>query len=234
MDVIPAIDILEGKCVRLRQGNFASQTVYSNDPVEVAKRFQEAGLKRVHLIDLDGAKEGAIQNWKTIEKIANHTTLSIECGGGVRTREDIEQLLRAGVDKIIIGSLAITEPEKFKEIVRSFRKSIVVGVDVKGSALWYHGWQKKSQKELYPFLLQTAHFGTQSFICTDIDRDGTLEGPNLALYEGLVENFPFLSIVASGGVRNIEDIKNLAEIGVAGVIIGKALYENKIAIKELI
>lgn len=234
MNVIPAIDILEGKCVRLRQGNFVSRTVYNCDPVEVARGFQKAGLKRVHLIDLDGAKEGAIQNWKTIEKIANRTTLSIACGGGVRTRKDIEQLLRIGVDKVIIGSLAITEPEKFKEIVRDFRKSIVVGVDVKGNTLWYHGWQKKSQKELYPFLLQTAHFGTQAFICTDIDRDGTLEGPNLTLYKGLVENFPFLSIIASGGVRNIEDIKDLAEIGVAGVIIGKALYENKIAIKELV
>ena len=173
MDIIPAIDILGGKCVRLRQGNFASKTVYSNDPVEVAKRFQKAGLKRVHLIDLDGAKEGAIQNWKTIENVATHTTLSITCGGGVRTREDIERLLRVGVDKVIVGSLAVTEPEKFKEIVRGFGKSIVVGVDVKGNTLWYYGWQKKSEKELYPFLLQTAHFGAQAFICTDIDRDGS-------------------------------------------------------------
>lgn len=233
MEIIPAIDIIEGKCVRLVKGKFESRKTYNSDPFKIAQLFEKAGLKRLHLVDLEGAKEGKIKNWQTIEKIAKNTDLSIEFGGGVRGEGDIKKLLNLGVDKIILGSLVLRELEKFRKILRKFKEKIIVGVDVKRGKICYRGWLKESKKEFYPFLKNLARLGVKTVISTDIKRDGTLKGPNFSLYKKLVKASPKPKIIAAGGVRNTKDLEKLSKIGVAGAIIGKAIYENKISLKDL-
>jgi len=230
MEIIPAIDIIEGKCVRLIRGNFKSTKVYSTDPVKIARLFQKAGLKRLHLIDLEGAKEGKIKNWETIEKIAKNVNLLIEFGGGIRDERDIKKLLGLGIDKVILGSLALKEPEKFKRIVKKFQDKIIVAVDILGKEICYRGWQKKAKKDINSFVEDLTKLAV---ICTDIERDGTLVGPNFTLYKKLISKFPKLEIIASGGIRNTQDLKKLSKIGVTGAIIGKAIYENKISLDDL-
>ena len=233
MEIIPAIDIIEGKCVRLIRGNFKSTKVYSTDPVKIARLFQKAGLKRLHLIDLEGAKEGKIKNWETIEKIAKNVNLLIEFGGGIRDEREIKKLLNLGIDKVILGSLALKEPEKFKRIIQKFQDKIIVAVDILGKKICYRGWQKKAKKDLNSFLRDLIKLGVKTIICTDVERDGTLIGPNFALYKKLISKFPKLEIIASGGIRNIRDLKKLFKTGLSGAIIGKAIYENKISLDDL-
>jgi len=233
MEIIPAIDIIEGKCVRLIRGNFKSTKVYSTDPVKIARLFQKAGLKRLHLIDLEGAKEGKIKNWETIEKIAKNVNLLIEFGGGIRDEREIKKLLNLGIDKVILGSLALKEPEKFKRIIQKFQDKIIVAVDILGKKICYRGWQEKAKINIDYFLKNLIKLGIRTVIFTDIERDGTLKGPNFSLYKKLVSKFPNLEIIASGGVRNKEDLKKLSKIGLSGAIIGKAIYENKIKISDL-
>ena len=233
MQVIPAMDIISGQCVRLTKGNFKSKKVYSQNPLKIAQIFQKAGFKKLHLIDLDGARAGKIKNWETIEKIAQSTNLKIEFGGGIRDARDIKTLLDSGINKVILGSLALKDPDKFKKIVKKFGDKIIAAVDIMGKKICYRGWQKETQKELSSFLKDLIKMGVKTIICTDIERDGALRGPNLSLYKRLVPKFKNLKIIASGGVRNIEDLKKLSQIGLTGVIVGKAIYENKISFNEL-
>lgn len=233
MEIIPVIDIIKGKCVRLVKGKFEKKKIYSLNPLKIAQLFQKAGLKRLHLIDLDGAKEGKIENWQMIEKIAQNTNLLIEFGGGIRSEKDVKKLLNLGIDKVILGSLALKEPEKFKKNLKKFKEKIIVAIDIKGEKIYYRGWQKGVKKELSSFLKDLGKLGVKTIICTDIERDGTLKGPNFSFYRKLVKNFPKLKIIASGGIGNIKDLKKLSKIGVAGAIIGKAIYEKKIKLSEL-
>lgn len=233
MEIIPAIDVIGGKCVRLIQGDYGTKKIYSNDPLKVARLFQESGLKRLHLINLEGAKEGEIKNWQTIRRITKNTNLLIEFGGGIRNEKDIKKLLGFGIDKVILGSLVLKNPVKFKRIVKKFPDKIIVAVDILGEKICYRGWQKKAKKELNSFLEDLIKLGVKTIICTDIKRDGTLRGPNFSLYKRLIPQFPNLEIIASGGVRSIRDLNKLSKIGVVGAIVGKAIYEKKVSLKDL-
>jgi len=234
MEVIPAIDIIDGKCVRLVRGDYGTKKIYSNDPLKIALSFQNAGIKKLHLIDLDGAKEGKVKNWKTIEEIAKNTNLEVELGGGIRGEKDIKRLLNLGVGRIILGSISLKEPKKFKNIFKKFGPDkIVVATDVKRNKICYRGWQEEIQKKFSSFLKDLIKLGIKTVICTDIERDGTLKGPNFSLYKRLISKFPKLKIIASGGIRDIQDLKKLSKIGVPGIIIGKAIYENKISLSDL-
>lgn len=234
MEVIPAIDIIEGKCVRLIKGDFEKKKIYSINPLKIASLFQKFGLKRLHLIDLEGAKEGKIKNWETIEKIAKKTNLKIEFGGGIKEEKEIKKLFGLGIDKVILGSLVLKEPKNFKKILKKFRpEKIIVAVDIKRGKICYRGWQKEAKKELSAFLEELSKLGVRTIICTDIERDGTLKGPNFSLYKKLVSNFPNLEVIASGGVRNISDLKRFSKIGLSRAIIGKAIYEKKIKLADL-
>lgn len=233
MEIIPAIDIIGGKCVRLIKGDYRLKKIYSENPLRIAKTFQKAGFKRLHLIDLDGAKEGKIKNWQIIKKIAESTNLKIEFGGGIKDEKDIKKLLISGIDKVILGSLVLKEPVRFKKIFKKYKEKIIVTVDTKGGKIYYRGWQQIAKKELSSFLGRLIQLKVKNIICTDIERDGTLKGSNLSLYKKLKKEFPKLEIIASGGIRDREDLKKLSKIGLSGVIIGKAIYEKTILLNEL-
>ena len=189
MELIPAIDIISGKCVRLTKGDFKSKKIYSSNPLKIAQLFQKAGIKRLHLIDLEGAKEGKIKNWETVKEITLNTNLLIEFGGGIKDEKDIKKLLGLGVDKVILGSLALKDPEKFKKIVKKFKDKIIVAVDILGKNIYYRGWQKKATINIGSFLKNLIQVKVKTVICTDIERDGTLKGPNFSLYKNLVQKF---------------------------------------------
>ena len=186
MEIIPAIDIIGGKCVRLFKGDFQLKKVYSSNPLKMVRVFEKAGVKRLHLIDLEGAKKGEIKNWKTISKIAKATDLEIEFGGGVQDEGDIKKLLDLGINRIILGSLALGEPEKFRKILKKFQEKIIVALDLKKNEIYYRGWLERSKKDVDLFLKSLIKSGVKTIICTDIERDGVLKGPNLFLYKKLV------------------------------------------------
>lgn len=234
MEIIPAIDIISGQCVRLIKGSFKSKKIYSPNPLKIAQFFEKTGLKRLHLIDLEGAKVGKIKNWKTIKKIAKNTNLLIEFGGGVRREKDIKKLFKLGVDRVIVSSTALKEPQKFKKIFKKFgREKIIVAADVKRNKVCYRGWQAETEKDINSFLKNLTKLGVKTTIVTDIERDGTLKGPNFTLYQRLVSKIPKLKIIASGGIRNKKDLKKLSQTGVAGAILGRAIYENKLSLGDL-
>ncbi len=234
MKIIAAIDIMDGKCVRLTQGNFGKVKVYDEDPVEMAKKFEDADLEYIHIVDLDGAQQGAVTNWQTIEDIRANTALRIDFGGGVKTTEDVEQLLELNIDRINVGSVAVREPEKFIGWIEQFgADNFILSTDVKGNEIKVNGWQEKSGVTIYDIIDQYKPTGIKHITCTDISADGTLNGPNFALYKKLLKRFPDLKFTASGGVSSMEDLENLAYIGVYGVIIGKAIYEGKVTLEEL-
>lgn len=234
MYIIPAIDIISGKCVRLTKGNYRLKKIYSSDPLKIAKLFEEAGFKKLHLIDLEGAKEGKIKNWGIIEKIAKDTKFLIEFGGGIRNQKDVEKLLDIGIDRVILGSMVFKKPVEFKKIFKKFGpKKIVISLDIRKEKICYHGWQKEARKNIDSFLKNLIKLGIKIIICTDIERDGTLKGPNFHLYEKLIKNFSELELIASGGIKDKEDLSKLSKIGVRGAIIGKAIYEGKIKISQL-
>lgn len=234
MEIIPAVDVIGGKCVRLSRGNYKFKKIYSTDPLEMAKLFERAGLKRLHLIDLEGAKRGRIKNWESIEAIAKNTGLRIQIGGGIRRGEDIKKLLGLGVERVILGSVAVKAPQLLKRFLKEFGKEkIVVDVGTKKGEIYFRGWQKKAKKTLHLFLKDLIKLGVKTIICTDIERDGALKGPNFSLYKKLVKDFPSLEIIASGGIRNKEDLKKLSRAGVQVTIVGKAIYENKIPLSDL-
>ncbi|MBA3786363.1 MAG: 1-(5-phosphoribosyl)-5-[(5-phosphoribosylamino)methylideneamino]imidazole-4-carboxamide isomerase [Acidobacteria bacterium] len=234
IEIIPAIDLIDGKCVRLSQGDFSQKKIYYENSLDAAKEFEAVGLERLHIVDLDGAKYGAVTNLKVLELIANNTNLTIDFGGGIKTDEDIESVFDAGAKMASIGSIAIKNAEKFFAWIEKYGSGkILLGADVKNGKLAINGWQTETDLEILPFLKNYyARGGTQVF-CTDISKDGLLQGSANELYAGILDYLPRLDLIASGGVSSIQDVVELEKIGCAGVIIGKAFYEGKIKIDEL-
>ncbi len=234
IEIIPAIDLIEGKCVRLSQGDFASKKIYRENPLEVAKEFESFGLRRLHIVDLDGAKTGKIVNLKVLETIAANTNLTIDFGGGIKTDADIESVFSAGAALASIGSVAVKDAESFfRWLDRYGGGKILLGADVKNGKLAINGWQTETDLEIKPFLKNYLERGGQQVFCTDVSKDGLLEGAANDLYEEILSEMPTLKLIASGGVSKLEDIFELNEIGCAGVIVGKAIYEGKIRLEDL-
>ncbi len=232
--IIPAADIIAGKCVRLTQGVFDSKKVYKGSPVEIVQRYEDYGIQRLHVVDLDGAKARRIINWPTLKEIATHTNLTIDFGGGIQSHEDLQLALDSGADMVTAGSIAIKDPEKVFNWIKTYGpEKIILGADVQNHKLAIHGWQEKTDLELFTFIEKFRAKGIQQLICTDISRDGMLAGPAFSLYQALKNQFPQLKIIASGGISCLADIEQLDRIGVTAVIIGKALYEGRIRLKEL-
>ncbi|GAA3986751.1 1-(5-phosphoribosyl)-5-[(5-phosphoribosylamino)methylideneamino] imidazole-4-carboxamide isomerase [Hymenobacter antarcticus] len=234
MEIIPAIDLINGQCVRLSAGDFARQTTYDADPVAVAQRFADAGLRRLHLVDLDGARAGHPVNLAVLEAIASRTTLDIDAGGGIQTDAALAQVLAAGAHHITAGSVAVREPATVQAwMARHGADTVFLGADFKGEHIVINAWVDKSTLTLDGFIADYLAAGGTTFICTDVSKDGLLQGPSLATYRRLVQQFPAARFVASGGVTTISDLEELAEAGMHGAIIGKALYEGTIALADL-
>jgi len=234
MQIIPAIDLIDGKCVRLTEGDYAQKKIYNEDPLEVAKAFEGIGLMRLHLVDLDGAKAGEVVNWKVLEKIANHTSLKIDFGGGIKQENTLKSVLDAGASYATIGSLAVKNRALFEEWIERFGAEVfMLGADVYEEKIAIGGWIEKTNIDLYEFIQSYMNKGIGQLFCTDIQKDGKLEGPSTELYKKIIQRFPSLQLIASGGVSNLEDLRNLRAIGCAAAIVGKAIYENRITLKEL-
>jgi phosphoribosylformimino-5-aminoimidazole carboxamide ribotide isomerase len=234
MLIIPAIDIIDGKCVRLRQGDYEQKTVYVASPAEVAKQFADVGFTFLHVVDLQGAKEKKIVNWDSIASIIAVPGLQVEVGGGIRTTDDIKKLIEIGVSRVVIGSVAAKSPELVEYWIKQFgAERIVIGMDVKNNSVAISGWLEDSHRAPMGFVLDLMKRGAKKFICTDISRDGMLGGVNIDFYQNLKSAFPELSIIASGGISTLEDVQVLRKAKLAGVIVGKAIYENKLPIEEL-
>lgn len=235
IEIIPAIDLIEGKCVRLSQGDFSQKKIYSENPLETAKEFESFGLKRLHIVDLDGAKDGKISNLNVLEIIAENTNLTIDFGGGIKTVEDINSVFDAGAAMATVGSIAVKNAEIFFEWLDQFgSEKILLGADVRNEKLSINGWQSETEIKILPFLSDYFSRGvTQTFV-TDISRDGLLQGSSTELYTKILREIPDIKLIASGGVSRIEDIIELEKIGCAGVIVGKAIYEGKITLKNLV
>ena len=234
MQIIPAIDIIEGKCVRLTEGDYAQKKIYNENPLEVAKAFEGIGLMRLHLVDLDGAKAGEVVNWKVLEKIANNTQLKIDFGGGIKTEAILKTVLDTGATYATIGSLAVKNELLFQEWIARFgANTFMLGADVFEEKIAIGGWMEKTEISVFDFMKSYIDKGVKQIFCTDIKKDGKLQGPSIELYQKIVEQFPALHLIASGGVSSLDDLIELEEIGCAAAIVGKAIYENKITISEL-
>ena len=234
MMIIPAIDIMEGKCVRLTQGDYSQKKVYNEKPLEVAKQFEDAGLVRLHLVDLDGAKEGKVKNWKVLETIAGKTSLVIDFGGGIKTGKDVRIVFESGAKLAAVGSIAVKNEEEFiKWLLQFGAEKFLLGADVKDEKIAISGWQETSDIWVYDFIEKYIQQGVKQMFCTDVGKDGKLEGPAIDLYKNIIERFPGLHFIASGGVSSIKDLEDLEKIGCKGVIIGKAIYENRISLQDL-
>ncbi|MDP4263233.1 MAG: 1-(5-phosphoribosyl)-5-[(5-phosphoribosylamino)methylideneamino]imidazole-4-carboxamide isomerase [Bacteroidota bacterium] len=234
MIIIPAIDIIEGKCVRLTEGDYSQKKIYNEHPLEVAKQFEDAGLRRLHLVDLDGAKAGLVKNWKVLETIAGKTSLVIDFGGGIKTGKDVQIVFDSGAKLATVGSIAVKNEEEFVKWLLQFGAgNFLLGADVKNEKIAIHGWQETSDIWVYDFIGKYVQKGVQQVFCTDISKDGKLEGPAIDLYKNIIEKFPDLEFIASGGVSSMKDIEELRNIGCKGVIVGKAIYENRISMADL-
>jgi phosphoribosylformimino-5-aminoimidazole carboxamide ribotide isomerase len=234
MQIIPAIDIIEGKCVRLTEGDYAQKKIYNEDPLEVAKQFEGVGLMRLHLVDLDGAKSGKVINWKVLEKIANKTNLVIDFGGGIKTEATLKTVLDTGATYATIGSLAVKERAIFEQWIERFGADIfMLGADVHTEKIAVGGWLEKTEIDVYNFIGSYMNKGVTQLFCTDIQKDGKLEGPSIELYQKILQQFPTLQLIASGGVSQLKDLEELRTIGCSAAIVGKAIYENKISLTEL-
>ena len=233
MNIIPAIDLLGGKAVRLLKGDYNKVTVYSDDPAAVAESFERAGAKYLHVVDLDGAKDGTTANFETIKKITERTSLSVEVGGGIRTLERVKQYIDIGVDRVIIGTAAVTDPEFLSEAVRLYGERIVVGVDIKDGFVAIKGWLEVSALSCKEFCKKLEDLGVKTIICTDISKDGMMSGTNRELYRELYDEFS-LNIIASGGVSSMEDVSVLSNMGIFGAIVGKAIYMGAIDLSDAI
>ncbi len=233
-EIIPAIDIIDGKCVRLTQGDYSQKKIYNENPVEVAKQFEEIGIERLHLVDLDGAKAGKLINQKVLENISKNTKLKVDFGGGIKTTEDVEKVFNAGAQIATIGSIAVKQPELFFAWVQKYgTDKILLGADVKGENIAVNGWLETTTLNILDFLRTNLEKGVKNVFCTDVSKDGLLQGPSTELYKKIIQSFPNMNLIASGGVSNINDVKQLREIGCSAVIIGKAIYESKISLPEL-
>ncbi len=234
MEIIPAIDIISGKCVRLTKGDYAQMKVYNEDPLEVAMQFEDHGFRRLHLVDLDGAKEKKIVNHKVLEKLAGKTSLFIDFGGGVQSDEDIRIAFECGARQITGGSIAVRDPELFENWLKKYGpEKIILGADVKDKKIAVSGWQESSELHIFDFLEKYLEKAVKYVISTDVSKDGMLKGPAFDLYDEVMERFEDLKLIASGGVAEMKDVEALAEKPIYGVIIGKAIYEGKIDLKEL-
>lgn len=234
MQLIPAIDIINGKCVRLTQGDYDSVKVYNEHPLEIAKQFEDAGLTRVHVVDLDGAKAGAVRNWKVLESIASKTGLDIDFGGGIKTEKDVTIVLESGAKWATIGSIAVKDEDLFVEWIDKFgATSFILGADVKDEKIAISGWLETTNIWIYDFIRKYLRHGLKQIFCTDVKKDGLLQGPSVKLYKDIITEFPSLHLIASGGVSSIKDLEELAAIGCNAAIVGKAIYENRISLKEL-
>lgn len=233
MKIIPAIDIIDGKCVRLSKGDYSTKKIYNEDPVEVAKEFESFGIQFLHLVDLDGAKSKHIVNQKVLENIAKSTSLHIDFGGGLKTSEDIETAFNSGAKQITLGSIAVQDPEFcIKTIEKYGPEKIILGADCENRKIKTSGWLEESDKDIIDFILEYQKKGMQTTICTDISKDGMLEGPSTGLYIEILYKTK-LQLVASGGISEIKDVYKMKDIGCSGTIIGKAIYEGKISLQQL-
>jgi len=233
MKLIPAIDIINGKCVRLTKGDYMTQKVYNSDPVEVAKEFEANGLRYLHLVDLDGAKSNHIVNYKVLENIAQATSLHIDFGGGIKSNEDVKIAFESGANQLTGGSIAVQEPARFLSWLEQYgSERILLGADANQRMIATHGWLTSSEIDVLDFIRSFNKKGIQSVVCTDISKDGMLQGPALDLYEEIIQETS-VQLIASGGVSSIDDLQKLKELGCAGAIIGKAIYEGRITLGEL-
>lgn len=234
IELIPAIDLIDGKCVRLSKGDYASKKVYNENPVEVAKEIEAYGIRRLHVVDLDGAASQHVVNYRTLDRIASATGLIIDFGGGVKSDEDLVIALDNGAQMVTVGSIAVKQPDLFGKWLDQYGpEKMILGADVKGRNIAVSGWKEESRQELLPFLDGYVKKGVTKVLCTDIDRDGMLEGPATELYADMLKAHPGLHLIASGGVSCLDDIRRLEEAGVPAVVFGKALYEGRIALQDL-
>lgn len=226
--------MIEGKCVRLTQGDYGKKTIYNENPLEVALEFQDSGLTRLHLVDLDGAKAKKVINWKVLEKIASQTSLHIDFGGGVQSEEDIRIVFESGAKQVTGGSVAVKQPDLFKSWLESYGgEKIILGADAKNEKIAVSGWEEGTTLWVYDFVEEYVEKGVKYVISTDVAKDGLLQGPSFDLYKNLQDKCPELNIVASGGISGLADVEKLAEMNIYGVIIGKAIYEGRIKLDEL-
>lgn len=234
MRIIPAIDIIDGKCVRLSKGNYDTKKIYNENPLEVAKNFEAHGIQYLHLVDLDGAKSSKIVNHKILEQIASKTTLKIDFGGGLKSDDDLRIAFESGANQITGGSIAVKNPALFKQWIGKYgTEKIILGADVHNEKIAVSGWQEESEEELLPFIQNYQKEGIKYVVCTDIAKDGMLEGPSFELYVKLLAETKGLKLIASGGISAFEELPKLLELGCEGTIIGKAIYENRISLKQL-
>lgn len=234
MQIIPAIDIIDGKCVRLTHGDYSQKKIYNEHPLEVAKQFEDAGLQRLHLVDLDGAKEGKVKNWKVLEALAGKTSMVIDFGGGIKSEKDVQIVFESGAALATIGSMAVKEKETFLQWLQIFgADKFLLGADVKAEKLTITGWTEQTDIWIYDFIEDYTQQGITQIFCTDVAKDGALEGPSTELYKSIIQKFPKLYFIASGGVSSIDDVYALQDIGCSSVIIGKAIYEGRVQLKDL-
>ena len=234
MRIIPAIDLIDGKCVRLSKGDYATQKTYNEHPLEVAKEFEAHGIEYLHLVDLDGAKSKHIVNHKVLEDIASKTCLKIDFGGGLKSQEDLKIAFESGAHQITGGSIAVKEPKTFEQWITTYGSDkIILGADVQGDRVATNGWIETSEHRLVDFVKDYHAKGIHYVICTDISKDGMLQGPSFDVYRNLLEQQPEIKLIASGGISTFDELPKLAAMGCEGTIIGKAIYENRIALKEL-
>ena len=234
IELIPAIDIIGGQCVRLTKGDYDQKTVYRDSPAEVAKEFEEIGFKRLHVVDLDGAKSKHIVNSEVLRRITTDTQLVVDFGGGIKTDEDIKKAFVAGASMVTIGSIAVTNPDLFMGWLEKYgAERIILGADVRHGKISINGWKEDSSEDLLPFLKKYVDAGVKNVLCTEISKDGTLTGPAIELYQSMMAAYPELHLIASGGVSSIDDIKALEAAGIPAVVFGKAIYEGKINLNEL-
>jgi phosphoribosylformimino-5-aminoimidazole carboxamide ribotide isomerase len=232
--IIPAIDIIDGNCVRLTQGDYSQKTIYYKNPLDVAKQFEDADIIRLHLVDLDGAKAGTVKNWKVLESIAGKTKLVIDFGGGIKTEKDVSIILESGATYATVGSIAVKDEAEFTRWLQQFgAEKFILGADVKDEKIAVAGWLETTDIWIYDFIEKYINKGVQQIFCTDVSKDGKMEGPSIDLYKNIISKFPGLFFIASGGVSSLKDVGQLQEIGCKGVIIGKAIYENKISLQDL-
>ncbi len=234
MRIIPAIDIIDGKCVRLSKGDYNTKIIYNENPLEVAKEFEAHGIQYLHLVDLDGAKSSQIVNYKILEQIASKTKLKIDFGGGLKSDNDLRIAFESGANQITGGSIAVKNPDLFKEWISKYgSEKIILGADANNEKVAVSGWLEESKEDLIPFIQNYQKSGIQYVICTDIAKDGMLEGPSFDLYTKILEHSKGIKLIASGGISTFDELPKLAEMGCEGTIIGKAIYENRITLKQL-
>lgn len=234
MEIIPAIDIIDGKCVRLAKGDFDQKIIYNDDPVEVAKSFEDAGIKRLHIVDLDGARRQSLKNLKTLQAISLNTSAVIDFGGGLKSTEHIESVFNAGANMVSVGSIVIKDPLLFSEWIADFgADKFLPGADVLNKKIKIHGWKEETGIDLFTFIRDLTVKGVRQIFCTDISKDGMMEGPATELYKEILLEFPSLDLIASGGISCYNDLVVLREVGCKGAIVGKAIYEGKITLKQI-